>query len=153
MIWESSQGGMPDFSRLKEAPNSQRICFGAGCRALSAGVAGWGFPGPDGYRRHRLQQGLQLSLGQTVDAAQECPLVWPGLQVLRGGVQELGVAKRPTFLLQRRGDEIAEAAFWDEILVGEESVIAAKIHVPPGVHGLPQEAHPQLAGLDRRNRG
>ena len=91
---------------------------------------------------------LGLCARDLPDGGQERPLVGVGLELL---VQKDAVAGRSWLLLQRQGDQVAEAALGQRVLIREEPVIGAQPDLRAAFHRLGEKMRTQLprqAGRD-----
>jgi hypothetical protein len=86
---------------------------------------------------------------EPADGGQIGPLVHVRLH--RGQVEEDGCSAAAGPPLQGSRDEIAEAADLDDVLGGEEPVIAGQVHPPAHGDRLPQQSGTDLTGGRRRD--
>ena len=66
-------------------------------------------------------------------------------------IEKEAVAVLARFPLQRQGDQIAQSAFRERILAGEEAVIGVQADLRPALHGLRQQEGAHLARQRGRN--
>ena len=92
---------------------------------------------------------LDLGAAHLAHARKERPLIGPWRE---GVVQEHAVALLPRALLQRQGNQVAEAALRHRVLVGETAVVRIQPDVRPALHGFGQHERTEPAGQGGRNR-
>ena len=73
-----------------------------------------------------LDQGLQPRHRQPLQGCQIGPLIGIGLQVV---IHEHAATPLPGFLLQRQGDQVAEAPLRHGVLIGEQPVVGAQLQL------------------------
>ena len=99
----------------------------------------------------RSEQLLESSGCQPRDRAEKRPLVRPRLERLR--IEEDACARGSAASLQRQRDQVAESFLRQEVLVGEEPVVARQVDLGPPGHRVAQQQcaePPRRAGSDRR---
>jgi len=101
-------------------------------------------------RAQCIDQAVDRLWRQAGERAEKRPLVRPWLKGRR--VQEHGCATLPAATLKWKGDEVAERAFGQEVLRGEEAIVAGKIQLGPCCHRLAEQARAQRPGRGRRHR-
>jgi hypothetical protein len=101
----------------------------------------------DGDLAESLRQPVDLLGREPAEAGQVGPLVLVRLH--SGQVEEHGGSAAAGAALQRRSDEIAEAADLDDVLGGEEPVVAGQVHPPAHGDRLAQQTGADLAGGGR----
>ena len=72
---------------------------------------------------------LGVARAEPVQCRQECPLILVRLE--RREVEKCGQAVPSPFALQRRRDQVAEAAFRQHVLVREQTIVRAQVHRSP----------------------
>ena len=82
------------------------------------------------------------------DARQECPLIRMRMALF---IEKDAVATIPRPFLQRQGDEVAEAAVRQRVLIGEEPVIRTQADIRATLHRLGQNVRAEIAGQPGRN--
>ncbi len=99
----------------------------------------------------RSEQLLESSGCQPRDRAEKRPLVRPRLERLR--IEEDACARGSAASLQRQRDQVAESFLRQEVLIGEEPVVARQVDLGPPGHRVAQQQcaePPRRAGSDRR---
>ena len=82
------------------------------------------------------------------EARQECPLIGIRQTPL---IEEDAISEFPRLLLQRQGNQIAEAALGKRILIGEETIVGIQADIRTAFHGLGQDVRTESACQGRGN--
>ncbi len=80
------------------------------------------------------------------DGRQECPLVGDGL---KDSIDKHAASLLARLLLQRQGDQVAEAAFGQHILIGKEPVVGRKLKLPGSGAGVADDGRANPARVTR----
>ena len=127
--------------RVLESGSARRSCrpgLGGGFLVVRVGHADHG-AGPFRLADHR----LRLRGRDSFEAGEVGPLVGVGFELR---VDEGAVAEFARFLLQRQGDQVAEAAIRQRVLVREQTIIGIEPHVRASPHGVGQHGGADFAG-------
>ncbi len=99
--------------------------------------------------RGLVRQRLHFHGDHAAQGGQVFPLIWEGDESL---IQEEGVPLLPGAVLQRKGDEVAEAPLGHRVLVREEPVVGLHAQLRAPVHGVRQKQAAELPGRGRWHR-
>ena len=96
-----------------------------------------------------LYQGLNLRSSNPSRARKERPLIGPWNEVV---VEKHAVALIACALLERQGDQVAEATLGQRVLVGKQAIVRIEPDIGTALHRLGQQVGTQASHQRRRKR-
>ena len=149
------QSGLLEIQQiaLDDLQLRRKVCHGEGCPPdlfpglcvlLPLHQAAQGIP-----MGMEMELPLQFVRGNLLQGGQICPLVRVGFKRL---IDKNRISLLSCQALQRQGDQIAEAALGQSVLIGKHPVVGGQLQTCPLLHGCGEQGAAQTPGADAGDR-